>query len=115
MALDSDVVVELADRYVNEGRTIEGLAQQYGFSYRAVRTALLGAKVKLRPPKVPLPPAPPGLVNAYNGGHTIQQLADIHGMSCGQTRRVLLAEGVQLRPPGRQASTQWGADRISRY
>ncbi|MFI0801364.1 hypothetical protein SAMN04489729_6046 [Amycolatopsis lurida] len=102
MTLDREVVADLVDRYVNEGRTIEGLAAQYQFSYRAVRIALLGAGVTLRPPKIPLPPTPPGMVNAYNAGRSIRQLAAMHGMSYCQTRRVLLAEGVQLRPRGRQ-------------
>ncbi|OKA08268.1 helix-turn-helix domain-containing protein [Amycolatopsis regifaucium] len=97
-----EIAAELADRYANEGNTIEGLAERYQLSYRAVRIALLREGVTLRPPKIPLPPTPPGMVNAYNGGRSIRQLAAIHGMSYCQTRRVLLAEGVQLRPRGRQ-------------
>ncbi|MEU3767192.1 hypothetical protein AB0E55_19265 [Amycolatopsis keratiniphila] len=89
-------------RLYNDGETIEGLAGRYALSYHKVRTTLLAAGVKLRPPKIQLPPTPPGLVNAYLAGRSIRQLADIHGMSYNQTRRILLAEGVTLRPRGRQ-------------
>ncbi|AUI57286.1 hypothetical protein [Amycolatopsis sp. BJA-103] len=88
-------------RLYNEGETIENLAARFGLSYRNARTALLAAGVTLRPPKIQLPPTPPGLVNAYLAGRSIRQLADIHGMSYNQTRRILLAEGVVLRPRGR--------------
>ncbi|UMP04140.1 helix-turn-helix domain-containing protein [Amycolatopsis sp. EV170708-02-1] len=94
-------MAKLVARYAH-GDTIEGLAKQHQLSYHKVRNALLDANVKLRPPKIPLPPTPPGMVNAYNGGRSIRQLAAIHGMSYCQTRRILLAEGVQLRPRGRQ-------------
>ncbi|MEU3764304.1 helix-turn-helix domain-containing protein [Amycolatopsis keratiniphila] len=115
MLHDPRIAAALADHYVNEGDTIEGLAERYQLSYRAVRTALLRAGVTLRPQKVRLPPTPPGMVNAYNDGRSIRQLAATHGMSYCQTRRVLLAEGVQLRPTGRQPTDWRGSDRISRY
>ncbi|MBB5856326.1 helix-turn-helix domain-containing protein [Amycolatopsis umgeniensis] len=89
-------------RLYNDGATIQSLAQRYGLSYQKVRTILLASAVTLRPPKIQLPPTPPGLVNAYLAGRSIRQLADIHGMSYNQTRRILLAEGVDLRPRGRQ-------------
>ncbi|MER7859315.1 MULTISPECIES: helix-turn-helix domain-containing protein [Amycolatopsis] len=89
-------------RLYNDGETIESLAARYALSYHKVRTTLLAAGVTLRPPKIQLPPTPPGLVNAYLAGRSIRQLADIHGMSYNQTRRILLAEGVTLRPRGRQ-------------
>ncbi|EMD23190.1 helix-turn-helix domain-containing protein [Amycolatopsis azurea] len=89
-------------RLYDEGETIENLAERFGLSYRKARATLLAAGVKLRPPKIQLPPTPPGLVNAYFAGRSIRQLADIHGMSYNQTRRILLAEGVVLRPRGRQ-------------
>ncbi|WP_410665514.1 helix-turn-helix domain-containing protein [Amycolatopsis sp. lyj-84] len=89
-------------RLYNDGATIHSLAQRYGLSYQKVRTTLLAAAVTFRPPKIQLPPTPPGLVNAYLSGRSIRQLADIHGMSYNQTRRILLAEGVTLRPRGRQ-------------
>ncbi|MGW4826198.1 helix-turn-helix domain-containing protein [Amycolatopsis japonica] len=92
---------EIVRRY-ELGETIEGLAASHALSYRKVRTTLLAAGVTLRPPKIQLPPTPPGLVNAYLAGRSIRQLADIHGMSYNQTRRILLAEGVVLRPRGRQ-------------
>ncbi|UUV34083.1 hypothetical protein NQK81_11720 [Amycolatopsis roodepoortensis] len=92
---------ELVRRY-NGGETIESLAERHALSYRRVRTILLAAGTTLRPPKIPLPPTPPGLVNAYLAGRSIRQLAAIHGMSYNQTRRILLAEGVVLRPRGRQ-------------
>ncbi|WP_410648885.1 helix-turn-helix domain-containing protein [Amycolatopsis sp. cmx-4-54] len=92
---------ELVRRY-NGGETIEGLAESCALSYRKVRTILLAAGVTLRPPKIQLPPTPPGLVNAYLAGRSIRQLAKIHGMGYNQIRRILLAEGVVLRPRGRQ-------------
>ena len=53
---------ELVRRYLN-GKSLEALTQEYPhLSYRKVRTLLLGAGVTLRPPRVPLPPAPPGLL-----------------------------------------------------
>ncbi|WP_370451369.1 helix-turn-helix domain-containing protein [Amycolatopsis sp. WAC 01416] len=76
-------------------------ARIYTLGYRKVRTLLLNSEVILRPPKILLPPAPPGLANAYRDGRSIRQLAAKHGMSYNQTRRILLAEGVQLRPRGR--------------
>ncbi|UMP07112.1 helix-turn-helix domain-containing protein [Amycolatopsis sp. EV170708-02-1] len=88
---------ELARLY-NDGATIESLAKRYALSYQKVRTTLLAAGVTLRPPKIQLPPTPPGLVNAYLAGRSIRQLAAIHGMSYNQTRRILLAEGIVLRP-----------------
>ncbi len=90
---------ELVRRYTG-GETIEGLAQRYRLSYWKVRTRLLDAGIELRPPKIPLPPPPPGLVSAYQDGRTIRQLADRYGMTYGQTRRILLAQGVELRPRG---------------
>ncbi|SDU39063.1 helix-turn-helix domain-containing protein [Amycolatopsis keratiniphila] len=92
---------ELARLY-NGGETIESLAKRFALSYQKVRTTLLATGVTLRPPKIPLPPTPPGLVNAYLDGRSIRQLAAIHGMSYNQTRRILLAEGITLRPRGRQ-------------
>ncbi|MGW4131745.1 helix-turn-helix domain-containing protein [Amycolatopsis japonica] len=91
---------ELVRRY-REGETIEGIAENLGVSYRKVRTTLLEAGVTLRPPKVRLPPTPPGLVHAYLSGRNIRQLAETYGMTYSQTRRILLAEGVILRPRGR--------------
>ncbi len=89
-------------RHYENGETIAGLTQQnHHLSYRKVRTLLLDAGVTLRPPKIPLPPAPPGLANAYRDGLSIRNLAKKHGMSYNQTRRVLLALGVELRPRGR--------------
>ncbi|GAB3721827.1 hypothetical protein GCM10027598_35940 [Amycolatopsis oliviviridis] len=104
-AEDGDALGSPGDELVrlyNGGETIENLAARFGLSYRKVRTALLAAGVKLRPPRIQLPPTPPGLVNAYFSGRSIRQLADMHGMSYNQTRRILLAEGVVLRPRGRQ-------------
>lgn len=95
-----DVVPEELVRRYAGGETIESLAERYRLSYWKVRTRLLEAGVELRPPRIPLPPAPPGLVGAYEDGRTIRQLADRYGMTYGQTRRILLAEGVQLRPRG---------------
>lgn len=98
-ALDSVTVAELVECYA-AGETIEGLVARYPFSYRKIRTALLDEGVKLRPPKIPLPPTPPGLVNAYRGGRSIRQLAVTYCMSYNQTRNILLAEGVELRSRG---------------
>lgn len=97
--IDPAVVVELVTRY-SGGETIESLVAAYPFSYRKVRTTLIDAGVALRPPKIRLPPTPPGLVNAYRHGRSIRQLGATYGMSYTQTRNVLLAEGVQLRPRG---------------
>ncbi|WP_091622853.1 helix-turn-helix domain-containing protein [Amycolatopsis saalfeldensis] len=97
--LDSVVVAELVECYA-AGETIEGLVARYPFSYRKIRTALLDAGVTLRPPKIPLPPTPPGLADAYRDGRTIRQLAATYGMSYNQTRNILLAEGVELRSRG---------------
>lgn len=102
----------LVERYLLRGDTMEGLVvrykhyrlvqngQRHEISYRRVRGILLGAGVTLRPQNVPLPPTPPGLVNAYLDGRTIKQLAVTYRMSYSTTRRILLAEGVQLRRRG---------------
>lgn len=94
------VDVEHLCRWYRNGATIEGLVAVTPFSYRAIRTTLLKAGVTLRPPMIPLPPAPPGLVAAYRDGRSIRQLAAKHGLSYNQTRNVLLAEGVKLRRRG---------------
>ncbi|WIX92699.1 hypothetical protein [Amycolatopsis sp. DG1A-15b] len=97
--VDPAVVIELVKRY-SGGETIESLVAEYPFSYRKVRTALIDAGVALRPPKIRLPPTPPGLVNAYEHGRSIRQVAALYGMSYNQTRNILLAEGVRLRSRG---------------
>ncbi|WP_370965221.1 helix-turn-helix domain-containing protein [Amycolatopsis sp. cg9] len=97
--VDPAVVIELVKRY-SGGETIESLVAEYPFSYRKVRTTLINAGVTLRPPKIRLPPTPPGLVNAYEHGRSIRQVAALYGMSYNQTRNILLAEGVQLRSRG---------------
>ncbi|MEU0532076.1 helix-turn-helix domain-containing protein [Amycolatopsis tolypomycina] len=97
--IDPAVVGELVTRY-SGGETMESLAAEFPFSYRKVRTTLIDAGVALRPPKIRLPPTPPGLVNAYEHGQTIRQVAATYGMSYNQTRNILLAEGVQLRSRG---------------
>ncbi|MGK3204521.1 helix-turn-helix domain-containing protein [Amycolatopsis sp. MEPSY49] len=94
-----DVVRELVEHYA-AGETLEGLVARYPYSYRKIRTALLDAGVTLRPPRIPLPPTPPGLVDAYRDGRSIRQLATAYGMSYNQTRNLLLAEGVELRRRG---------------
>ncbi|MFC3483164.1 helix-turn-helix domain-containing protein [Amycolatopsis roodepoortensis] len=99
MLLEPAVVAELADHYT-KGRSFKDLAARYSLSYSAVRDALIGANVEIRPPGPRLPATPPGMVNAYNNGRTIHQVAAMYGMSYGQTRRVLLAEGVQIRGRG---------------
>lgn len=98
---DADIVAELIERY-SEGETMEKLAGQYPLSYRQVRNVLIRSGVAIRPPRILLPPTPPGLVNAYLDGRTIKQLATTHGRSYNQTRRILLAEGVTLRRRGRR-------------
>jgi hypothetical protein len=94
-----DVVHELSGHYT-AGETLESLVARYPYSYRKIRTALIDAGVTLRPPRILLPPTPPGLVNAYLNERSIRQLATIHGMSYSQTRNILLAEGVELRRRG---------------
>ncbi|WP_410638066.1 helix-turn-helix domain-containing protein [Amycolatopsis sp. lyj-346] len=102
--IDPAIVAELVDQYA-AGETIERLVARYPFSYRKIRATLIDEGVTLRPPKIPLPPTPPGLVNAYNFGRSIRQLAASYGLSYNQTRNILLAEGVQLRTRG-QCSTR---------
>jgi len=97
--IPADVVRQLVADYV-AGETIESLVGRHPHSYRKIRTALIDAGVTLRPPRIPLPPTPPGLVNAYRDGRTIRQLATTYGMSYNQTRNILLAEGVELRRRG---------------
>lgn len=94
-----DVVRELALRYA-AGDTLESLVARYPYSYRKIRTTLIDAGVTLRPPRIPLPPTPPGLVNAYLDGRSIRRLATTYGMSYNQTRNILRAEGVELRRRG---------------
>lgn len=94
-----DVVRALTASYT-AGETLESLAARYPYSYRKIRTSLIDTGVTLRPPRILLPPTPPGLVNAYLDGRSIRQLAAIHGMSYNQTRNILLAEGVELRRRG---------------
>lgn len=90
----------LCGRYVRQGATIEELAAETGLSYRRIRETLLAFRVTLRPPRIPLPPTPPGLVAAYQDGRSIRQLATRYRMSYNQTRNVLLGEGVELRARG---------------
>jgi hypothetical protein len=94
-----DVVRELAGHYT-AGETLERLVARYPYSYRKTRTTLIDAGVSLRPPRIPLPPTPPGLVNVYLDGRSIRQLGTTYGMSYSQTRNILLAEGVELRRRG---------------
>lgn len=94
-----ETIAELVLQYA-DGDTIERLALRYSLSYRRTRILLLDAGVTLRPPKIQLPPTPPGLVNAYQDGRSIRQLAAKHDMSYNQMRRVLLAAGVHLRSRG---------------
>ncbi|GAB3159799.1 hypothetical protein GCM10027258_73810 [Amycolatopsis stemonae] len=98
-AIPDDEVRQLVDDYVG-GETIESLVARLPYSYRKIRTALIDAGVTLRLPRIPLPPTPPGLVNAYLDGRSIRQLATTYGMSYNQTRNILLAEGVELRRRG---------------
>jgi len=64
-------------------------------------TPLLAEGVKIRPPEIPVPPCPPGMVNLYQqDGASIRQLANRYGHSYNQTRNMLLRAGVQLRPRG---------------
>ncbi|UUV34557.1 transcriptional regulator [Amycolatopsis roodepoortensis] len=102
--VDPDSTTAEMVRKYNGGQTLEGLAEEYSRSYRAVRNLLLEAGVTMRPPKIQLPPTPPGMVNAYNHGWSIRQLATKHDMTYSRTRRVLLAEGVVLRGVGRPGS-----------
>lgn len=81
--------------------TLEGLAERFNLSYRYVRTEVLAAGVRLRPPCIQIPDCPAGAVNAYVRGASIRQLGEKHGMSYNQMRRVLLATGLDLRPRGR--------------
>lgn len=97
--IPDDVVRDLVADYTS-GETIESLVARHPYSYRKIRTALIDAGVTLRPPRIPLPPTPPGLVNAYLDGRSIRQLATRYGMSYNQTRNILLAEGVELRRRG---------------
>ncbi|MEV7041145.1 transcriptional regulator [Amycolatopsis sp. NPDC051061] len=97
--IPADVVRDLVEHY-NAGETIESLVARHPYSYRKIRTALIDADVTLRPPRIPLPPTPPGMVNAYANGRSIRQLAVTYGMSYSQTRTILLAEGVELRRRG---------------
>jgi uncharacterized protein (DUF433 family) len=97
--IPDDVVNELVDRY-DAGETITGLVAQFPYSFRKIRTALIDAGVTLGPPRIPLQPTPPGLVNAYRYGRSIRQLAATHGLSYNQVRNILLAEGVELRRRG---------------
>ncbi|MEV6879723.1 hypothetical protein [Amycolatopsis sp. NPDC051128] len=88
-------------RWYEDGSTIEALVDVTPFSYRAIRKALLAAGVTLRPPKIPVPPCPPGMVRAYEDGDaSIRQLAVRYGHSYNQTRNMLLAAGVTLRRRG---------------
>ncbi|WP_410640365.1 helix-turn-helix domain-containing protein [Amycolatopsis sp. lyj-346] len=97
--IPAELVRHLVDRYT-AGETIESLVAGHPYSYRKIRVALLDAGVTLRPPRIPLPPTPPGLINAYREGRSIRQLATTYGMSYNQTRNILLAEGVELRRRG---------------
>ncbi|MEU0533729.1 helix-turn-helix domain-containing protein [Amycolatopsis tolypomycina] len=101
--IDPAIVAELVGQYA-AGETLEWLVARYPFSYRKIRTTLIEAGVTLRPPKIPLPPTPPGLVNAYNFGRTIRQVAASYGLSYNQTRNILLAEGVRLRTRGQRST-----------
>lgn len=85
--IDPTVVADLVGRY-SDGETIESLVAQYPFSYWKIRTTLIDSDVTLRPPRIPLPPTPPGLANAYNYGRTIRQLAATYGMSYSTRREV---------------------------
>jgi hypothetical protein len=96
----AEIVRQLVADYV-AGETIESLVGRHPYSYRRIRTTLIEAGVTLRLPRIPLPPTPPGLVNAYRDGRSIRQLATTYDMSYNQTRNILLAEGVELRRRGK--------------
>jgi DNA-binding MarR family transcriptional regulator/lambda repressor-like predicted transcriptional regulator len=95
-----EVITYLTGRY-KSGATIEALADETGLSYRRTRTTLIDAGVTPRPPRIRVPPCPPGMVNLYKSGATIRELANRYGHSYNQTRNMLLHAGVTLRPPGR--------------
>lgn len=97
----------LRDWY-EDGTTIEALVAHTPFSYRAVRAALLDAGVTLRPPRIPVPPCPPGLVAEYEHGASIRTLAAKHDLSYNQTRTMLLHDGVKLRARGRPLGVRRG-------
>ena len=86
--IPDDVARDLAEHYT-AGETIDSLVARHPYSYRKIRTALIDADVTLRPPRIPLPPTPPGMVNAYVNGRSIRQLASTYGMSYNQTRNIL--------------------------
>jgi lambda repressor-like predicted transcriptional regulator len=92
-------VVDLCCQY-EEGVTIEALASETGLSYRRVRTTLIASGVRLRPPMIPVPPCPPGMVELYANGSSIRTLARRFDRSYNQTRNMLLYAGVTLRPRG---------------
>lgn len=92
--------IEHLCRWYEHGATIEGMVEVTPFSYRAIRAALLAAGVTLRPPMIPVPTCPPGMVSAYQQGASIRQLATRHGHSYNQTRNMLLHAGVTLRGRG---------------
>ena len=97
--IPAEIPVDVVREYT-AGETLESLVARYPYSYRKIRTTLIDAGVTLRPPRIPLPPTPPGLVNAYLDGRSIRQLGTTYGMSYSQTRNILLTEGVKLRRRG---------------
>ncbi|WP_408630301.1 helix-turn-helix domain-containing protein [Amycolatopsis mongoliensis] len=97
--LTPEAVVHLVDRY-ESGAAIEAIAKEAGYSYRRTRTSLIEAGVKLRPPRIQVPPCPPGFVNLYQNGASIRVVSTRYGVSYNQARNMLLHAGVTLRPPG---------------
>jgi DNA-binding transcriptional ArsR family regulator len=102
--LTPEAVSHLVDQY-ESGATIEAIAKETGYSYRRTRTSLIEAGVNLRPPRIQVPPCPPGFVNLYQNGASIRMVSSRYGVSYNQARNMLLQAGVTLRPPG-QSSKQ---------
>ncbi|MFB9687721.1 hypothetical protein [Amycolatopsis plumensis] len=58
------LALDLCFRYA-DGATIQEIVAATGLNYRQVRETLLAFGVTLRAPKPRMPPAPPGMVDAY--------------------------------------------------
>jgi hypothetical protein len=95
--------IYLCKRY-EAGATIEALAEETGLSYRRVRETLLVFGITLRPPMIPVPQCPPGMVNLYVCGASIRAVATRYDLTYNQARNMLRHAGVKLRPPGQQAA-----------
>lgn len=104
--ISAEEASELRRRYL-AGATLSVLLKNFDGSYRTLRAVLENQGVRFRPPQPTMPPAPPGMVEAYRSGKSIVATGRTFGLGRDITKRMLLDAGVELRgrgrPPGKSS------------